>query len=120
MTYARNQAVGAFGERVAATHLRSLGMVILDRNWTCRHGEIDIVARDGGTLVICEVKTRTGTSHGTPVEAVSGPKAQRLRRLASAWLQDHAVEPDSVRIDVVAVSVPPYGAPAVRCIRGVA
>ena len=49
MTYARNKAIGTFGEQVAAEHLKRLGMVILARNWTCRFGEIDIVARDGST-----------------------------------------------------------------------
>ncbi|HPU12529.1 MAG TPA: YraN family protein [Aeromicrobium sp.] len=120
MTYARNRALGDYGERVAAEHLKSVGMVILDRNWTCRFGEIDIVARDGSTLVICEVKTRTSATHGTPLEAVTGQKATRLRRLASAWLESHAVLPDSVRIDVVAVRVPASGAPQVERVTGVA
>ncbi len=120
MTYARNRALGDYGERVAADHLRSVGMVILDRNWSCRFGEIDIVARDGSTLVICEVKTRTSVRHGTPLEAITGPKATRLRRLAAAWLESHAVMPDSVRIDVVAVLLPPAGAPQVERVTGVA
>lgn len=120
MTYARNQALGAFGERVAAAHLRSLGMVVLARNWRCRFGEIDLVARDGSTLVICEVKTRTGASHGTPVEAVLGRKATRLRRLAAHWLEVHDIEPAAVRIDVVSVVVPPRGAPHVVRVAGVA
>jgi len=120
MTYARNRAIGDYGERVAADHLRSLGMVILDRNWTCRFGEIDIVARDGDTLVICEVKTRTGDSHGTPLEAVTGRKAAGLRRLAAAWLEAHAVAPEGIRIDVVAVRVLRSGPPRVERIAGVA
>ena len=120
MTYARNQALGAYGERLAADHLRSLGLVILDRNWTCRHGEIDIVARDGDTLVVCEVKTRTSTSHGTALEAVSGHKMLRLRRSLSAWLEIHQVSPAGVRIDVVTVHVPRRGGPHVERITGVA
>lgn len=120
MTYERNKAVGDYGEKVAADHLRSLGMVILARQWTCRFGEIDIVARDGSTLVICEVKTRTGASHGSPLEAVTGRKAARLRRLATHWLEVHGVEPPSVRIDVVSVRLPSRGAPMVERIAGVA
>ncbi|EFQ83152.1 putative TIGR00252 family protein [Aeromicrobium marinum DSM 15272] len=120
MTYARNQALGRYGEQVAATHLISIGMVVLDRNWTCRHGEIDLVARDGQTLVICEVKTRTSTRYGGPFEAVTGAKAARLRRLAAAWLQAHDVDPPSLRIDVVSVVVPRRGAPEVVRIAGVA
>lgn len=120
MTYARNKALGAFGENLASDHLRSLGMVILDRNWTSRFGEIDIVARDGDTLVVCEVKTRTGTSHGTSREAVTPVKAARLRRLASAWLQAQKLSPPAIRIDVVAVQVPARGAPVIEQITGVA
>jgi len=120
MTYARNKALGSYGEEVAATHLRSLGMVVLDRNWHCRFGEIDIVARDGSTLVICEVKTRTSLTHGSPLEAVTGQKAARLRRLASQWLTSHDVHPPAVRIDVVSVLVPRRGAPSVERIAGVA
>jgi putative endonuclease len=120
VTYERNRALGLYGERVAADHLQSLGMVLLARNWRCRFGEIDLVARDGSTLVICEVKTRTGSSHGTPVEAVVGRKATRLRRLAAHWLEVHGVEPLAVRIDVVSVVVPPRGAPHVERVSGVA
>lgn len=120
MTYARNRALGDYGERIAADHLTALGLVVLDRNWTCRHGEIDIVARDDRTLVICEVKTRTSASHGSPIEAITGRKAATLRRLASAWLEAHHVQPDGVRIDVVAVRVPRRGAPVVERITGVA
>ena len=120
MTYARNKALGNFGENVAAHHLQAQGMVILARNWTCRYGEIDIVARDGATLVICEVKTRSSTLYGVPAEAVTTQKAHRLRRLAAHWLETHQVEPPSVRIDVVSVLVPRKGAPVVERIAGVA
>jgi putative endonuclease len=120
MTYARNKALGTYGERIAADHLESLGMVVLARNWTCRFGEIDIVARDGSTLVICEVKTRTTSHHGGPFEAVTGHKATRLRRLAMHWLEVHDIQPPSLRIDIVSVVVPPRGAPVVERIAGVA
>jgi len=120
MTYQRSKSVGDYGERVAADHLRSIGMVVLATNWTCRFGEIDIVARDGSTLVICEVKTRTSHQHGGPFEAITGQKAARLRRLATHWLEVHDVAPPSVRIDVVSVVVPPKGGPVVERIAGVA
>ena len=120
MTYARNKTLGDYGEKIAARHLESLGMVVLARQWTCRFGEIDIVARDGSTLVICEVKTRTSTRYGGPFEAVTGHKAARLRRLATEWLAVHDVHPPAVRIDVVSVVVPPSGAPQVDRIAGVA
>jgi putative endonuclease len=120
MTQARKQAIGRFGERVAARYLQDLGMAILETNWTCKYGEIDIVARDGAALVICEVKTRTGTSHGTGLEAITGQKATRLRRLAAYWLEVHQVQPEAVRIEVVSVLVPPRGAPQVERVVGVA
>jgi putative endonuclease len=120
MTQARKQALGRFGERVAGRYLQNLGMAILDTNWTCKYGEVDIVARDGATLVICEVKTRTGASHGTGLEAITGQKATRLRRLAAYWLEVHSVQPEAVRIEVVSVLVPPRGAPQIERIVGVA
>jgi putative endonuclease len=119
MTQARKQAIGQYGERVAAAHLRDAGMTVLATNWRCKYGEIDIVARDGSTLVICEVKTRTSTSHGSGLEAVTGHKAARLRRLAAYWLEVHRVQPDAVRIDVVSVLVPARGAPQVERVSGV-
>ncbi|GAA2079181.1 YraN family protein [Aeromicrobium halocynthiae] len=120
MSHARNHALGRYGERVAAEHLVSLGMTIVATNWTSRYGEIDLVARDGGTLVVCEVKTRTGSAFGGPLEAVTPTKAARLRRLAAHWLEVHDVEPESLRIDVVGVQVPRRGAARVERIAGVA
>lgn len=113
-------AVGAYGERVAAAHLVAAGMVILERNWRCRTGEIDIVARDGDTLVICEVKTRTGTDFGSPLEAVTARKAARLRRLAAAWATERDLHVPDIRIDLVGVLRPRRGAPQVEHVRGVA
>jgi putative endonuclease len=120
MTQQRKKSVGEYGERVAADHLRSIGMAVLATNWTCRFGEIDIVARDGSTLVICEVKTRTSNTHGGPFEAITGQKAARLRRLATHWLEVHDISPPSIRIDVISVVVPPRGGPVVERIAGVA
>jgi putative endonuclease len=113
-------AVGSYGERVAARHLVEAGLVVLDRNWRCELGEIDIVAREGRVLVVCEVKTRSGTGFGTPMEAVTPRKAARLRRLAVRWLQEHPVHPAEVRIDVVGVLRSTRGAAAVEHLRGVA
>ena len=112
--------LGHYGERVAVAHLLSAGLVVIERNWRCRHGESDIVARDGDVLVVCEVKTRSSTAFGSPAEAVTPAKAARLRRLAAAWLQEHPVRPASVRIDVVAVLRGARGAAQVEHLRGVA
>ena len=77
-------------------------MQILDRNWRCPDGEIDIVAREGRALVVVEVKTRSGRTHGTAFEAVTAAKLARLRRLAGRWLAS-GERFDAVRIDVIAL-----------------
>ena len=95
--------LGRQGEQLAADFLGQAGLVVLDRNWRCAHGEIDIVAADGTTLVICEVKTRSGVAFGTPLEAVTRQKAWRQRRLAAAWLRQQGALFDEIRIDVIGV-----------------
>lgn len=119
-TAQQRSALGTYGEAVAARHLVDQGMVLLDRNWRCDNGEIDLVLRDGRVLVICEVKTRSSVAFGTPLEGVTEQKAARLRRLAARWLAEHAVRPDEVRIDLVGVLVPRGGAAQVDHVRGVA
>jgi putative endonuclease len=93
--------LGKSGEQAAAEYLESCGLRILDRNWRCAVGEIDIVAVDRRTLVVVEVKSRTGTRCGSPLEAVSRAKRARLRRLAVQWLNAHGIRFDQVRVDVV-------------------
>lgn len=97
-------AVGRFGEQVAADHLTAAGLRILERNWRCDEGELDLVAADGTTLVVVEVKTRSSAAYGSPAQAISRAKAARIRRLALRWLNEHrdTVWP-VVRFDVVAV-----------------
>lgn len=92
-TAAQRQALGAYGERVAASHLVGLGMVVLDRNWRCEAGEIDLVVRDGDVLVACEVKTRSSESCGSPHEAVGAAKVERLHRLLWRWCEEHGLRP---------------------------
>jgi putative endonuclease len=111
-------AVGAYGERLAVAHLLGQGMVVLDRNWRCPAGEIDIVARDGAALVFVEVKTRRSATHGSPAEAVVVSKIHRLRRLAAAWLANSGLRPGEVRFDVVSVLPQPKGAARVEHIKG--
>ena len=115
----RRRALGVYGEAYAAQHLVEQGMVLLDRNWRCGAGEIDLVLRDDRVLVVCEVKTRSSTAFGSPLEGVTTRKAARLRRLAARWLAQHPLHPDHVRIDIVGVLVPPGGAPQVDHVRGV-
>jgi putative endonuclease len=118
-TARQRSGLGAYGEGVAARHLTEQGMVLLDRNWRCELGEIDLVLRDGRTLVVCEVKTRSSLAFGSPLEGVTEKKASRLRRLAARWLADHAVHPEDVRIDLVGVLVPATGGVAVDHVPGV-
>jgi putative endonuclease len=110
-------AIGRYGEDVAARHLADAGLEILARNWRCPEGEIDIVARERGALVICEVKTRSSDRYGAPAEAISRAKADRLRRLAYRWLQQHPAGGADVRFDVVAVTRSPMGAAVVDHLR---
>jgi putative endonuclease len=113
------RALGDYGERLAERYLRDRGLAVIDRNWRCARGEIDLVARDGDCLVFCEVKTRRTARFGTPVEAVDRRKASRLRRLASAWLQDHDEHPTRIRIDVIGILRPAHGPARVRHVEGV-
>jgi putative endonuclease len=118
-TAASKQAVGAYGETVAARHLAEAGLGLLERNWRCDEGELDLVLREGDVLVVCEVKTRTSDVCGSPHEAVSPAKLERLRRLAHRWATEHGLEPPETRIDVVAVRVSRRGAAEVEHVRGI-
>ena len=99
----RNAALGSFGERRAAAHYRALGYAVLERNWRCGEGEIDLICARGTVLVICEVKARTGSAHGHPLEVVTPAKQRRLRRLATRYLRQQGSPWAEVRFDVVGV-----------------
>jgi putative endonuclease len=103
----RTLELGSLGEHIAATYLTDVGARVLDRNWRCREGELDIVAREADALVFCEVKTRRGTGFGHPVEAVTLAKQRTLRTLAQRWLAAHDEHGPEVRFDVVGVLVRP-------------
>jgi putative endonuclease len=114
---------GVLGEELAARYLAGAGLQLLDRNWRCRRGELDVVARDGDALVFVEVKTRTSLRFGTPLEAVDARKALRLRRLAALWLRAHPTagssRPRVLRFDVVAVTALPGRGPQLQHVRDV-
>jgi putative endonuclease len=109
------RALGLRGEQLAAEHLRRLGYDVLARNVRTRHGEIDIIARDGSVLVFVEVKTRRQRSRAGSVEPLSGVhplQRLRLRRLAGAWLASGAARQEAcashateIRFDAVGVTV---------------
>lgn len=117
----RNLELGALGEDLAARYLSDAGLRIVDRNWRCRHGEVDLVAVDssdtvGDTIVFVEVKTRSGLGYGSPAESVTHVKQRRIRMLAQRWLAEQDRHWPHVRFDVVAVLVDKYdrsGAPQV-------
>jgi putative endonuclease len=97
--------LGNGGEDIAADYLERRGYEVVERNFRCRSGELDIVARDGDTLVFCEVKTRRTDRWGAPSEAVNRGKQGRLRRLGAAWLATRGASVTDVRFDVVSVVV---------------
>ena len=97
--------LGRSGEDAAVTHYERLGYQVLERNFRSRAGEIDLIARDGGVVVFCEVKTRKTDRWGLPAEAVNPRKQARLRRLAGEWLSVRRPGRVQVRFDVVSVIV---------------
>lgn len=96
-------SLGAAGEDAAAAWYLERGYVVLDRNWRCTEGELDLVVQVGRITVFCEVKTRTSDAFGTPAEAVTPAKQRRLRVLASRWLAEHPESRGDLRFDVAAV-----------------
>jgi putative endonuclease len=112
-------ALGRQGEQLAAEYLLQSGFRILDRNFRCAEGEIDIVAADRRELVACEVKTRSDVRFGTPAEAVTRQKMRRLRHLAVVWSSGHGWFFDQLRVDVIGVLRSPSGEFTIEHLRGV-
>ncbi len=106
---AARQGLGRTGERLAAEELARRGYRIVERNYRCVYGEIDLVAEDGPDLVFVEVKTRRGTAYGLPEEAINARKRQKLVQVASCYLDVHACADRSWRIDAVAVQMSQQG-----------
>ena len=95
--------VGIDGEDLAAAWYESQGYQIVARNWRCRLGELDLIVRRDRRVVFCEVKHRTSVRFGTPAEAITHEKKQRIRHLAARWLEDASPRPAAIRFDVAAV-----------------
>jgi putative endonuclease len=117
-TYEQRAAMGAFGERLAGRVLEAAGLEVLDRNWRCSSGEIDIVAGSGALVVVCEVKTRRGDRFGSPAAAITGDKLERLYRLGMVWAAAHGRAGSRLRVDLVCIRLD-RGAPHVEHIVGV-
>ena len=101
------QAIGRIGEEHAVEHVIGLGWQVLDRNWRCNEGELDIIAHDpdAGALVFIEVKCRSGLGFGDPLEAVTWRKRRKLRQLCLLWLAEHRIRVDCLRIDAIGVQI---------------
>lgn len=98
-----NREIGARGEDIAAAWYEAHGYQVIDRNWRCRDGELDLVLRNGRQVVFCEVKHRSGLGFGTPAEAITRDKKQRIRHLAARWLTTAKPRPAEIRFDVAAI-----------------
>ena len=116
---ARKDNLGRRGEDYAAAFLTDAGYRLVERNWRCPQGEIDIVAERAGEVVFVEVKTRSSLAFGHPFEAITAAKLARLRRLAAAWCEQSPVRPQRIRIDAIAVTAPPGVPPVIEHRRGV-
>lgn len=121
MTSLTRAEIGALGEQLAVDHLQSLGLRVIDRNWRCRYGELDVIAADDAarTAVFVEVKTRTSDQFGGVAQAVTPQKVRRLRRLAGLWLAAHDGRWAQVRIDVVGVRIGLRRTPEISHLQGV-
>jgi len=106
---APRRRLGNWGEGVAAVQLEAEGYAIVARNWRCAAGEIDLVARDGETLVFVEVKTRRGRAYGAPEEALTPRKAQKLLQLGAQYVYENALGDINWRIDLVAIELDTRG-----------
>ncbi len=109
MTRSSKQKLGSAGEQLAARELQSRGLSIVQTNYRCAAGEMDVIARDGDELVFVEVKTRRGDKFGSPAEAVNARKQQKLIEVAETYLQEHRLDNVNWRIDVVAVEMDARG-----------
>jgi putative endonuclease len=117
------QQLGVRGEDLACAELERQGMQVLERNWRCRRGEIDIVAAEVGdaglTLVFCEVKCRSGLGFGHPLEAITFTKMRTLRQLAALWMREHRINASAIRLDAIGVVMVPGQEPSLTHVRAV-
>lgn len=103
------KALGMWGEKIAGKYLQKNGYKIIETNFRCRQGEIDIIAIDREYLVFVEVRTRRGIEYGSPEESVTLAKKKKLISLAFAYLQNHSNLPSSWRFDVIAIEADQAG-----------
>lgn len=115
--------IGVRGEDLACAELEHQDMRVLERNWRCGLGEIDIVAAEAGptglTLVFCEVKCRSGLGFGHPLEAITYAKTRTLRQLAALWMREHRIKASTIRLDAIGVVLEPGREPSLTHVRAV-
>lgn len=123
MTDQAAKRLGVRGEELAAAELQREGLTVLQRNWRCTVGEIDIVASESKagrtTVVFCEVKCRSGLGFGDPLEAITYAKLRKLRQLAAVWLAETDTRPDAIRLDAIGILLVRGSDPVVRHVRGI-
>lgn len=102
---AKRRDVGVWGEAIAAKHLTQLGYALRERNWRYGHGELDIIAQRGDTIVFVEVRTRRSDAYGRPQETISARKRSKLIATAQAYLDAHGLEDVQWQIDVIAIEL---------------
>jgi len=105
----KKQETGKRGEQIACKALEKKGYRILEKNYRCRHGEIDLVARHRDYIVFIEVRSKTGNAFGSPAESVTAAKKKKLVATALDYLSSHRDVPENWRIDFVAVELDPSG-----------
>lgn len=108
-----NRSVGARGEEIAVAYLKGKKYVILERNFRCKGGEVDIVARDGRTIVFVEVKSRRSESYGPPQLSVTPFKQRQISKAALTWLAKNRQHDASARFDVIAILLLCHQVPAI-------
>ncbi|CAM4349495.1 UPF0102 protein [Paenibacillus macerans] len=113
------KARGREAEQAAGDYLNTLGYTILKRNWRCRSGELDLIAKDGHTIVIVEVRSRShrAAAFGTPAESITPRKIKQVRDTAAVYLHQTGQTLADVRFDVVAVTYGPEDKPTVEHIK---
>lgn len=120
-----NQSFGSWGEQLAVDHLVGLGWQIIERNWRCPAGELDIIALEpvpgaAPIAVVVEVKARRGTGYGEPLEAITTTKLRRLRRMAAQWREHSQLDLSDLRVDAIGILKPPGQAARLTHLAGVA
>jgi putative endonuclease len=112
-----NKTLGARGEEIAAAYLKGRKFTIIERNFRCKGGEVDIIARDGKTLVFVEVKTRRNLAFGPPQLSLTPFKQRQISKAALTWLAKNRLFGAAARFDVIAILIPDHDVPVIEHIR---